>query len=203
MIRTVGVSHFWRVAPRGRGLGVAAAQGDAPFDDPLGRVGTLYGARELRTVLYDLLEPQAKDASAPRTVSEATYGLDACLIVAAREIDLLDLESSSARARLARDPAVAQALRDAGYTKLERAALLASTGLRSLTQAAAGAAIRGGLLDGMRIDGLCVPGSGNDDTFVVFSGDSYDSKLRVALAEPLTPDHRTLRDVAAEFGLTL
>jgi hypothetical protein len=201
VIRTIGVSHFWRIAPRAHGLDVATSHGSAPFDDPQGRVGALYGARELRTALREVLERLAHEAPVPRALSEATFEADAFLIVAAREIDLLDLESSAVRERLARDPAVARALHDAGYAKLDRAALLASSGLLTLTQAVSGAALRGGVLDGMRIDGLCVPGSGDDDAFVVFNGDTYDAKLRVALAEALTPEHRTLREVAAALGL--
>jgi hypothetical protein len=231
--KTIPVAHFWRIARRASATDVrAGSQGNGRFDDPRGLVGAVYGARELRTCLYDLLEPwsagagaaavfgdssaesgspQELDAEADRALARASrtrsvpkfvYERDAVIVVPHDDIELLDLERASVRERLVTNPDVAAAMRSSGLPKLDRAALLSPAASPWLTQAIAGAVMHGSSAFGRRSGGICAPTHRGEDVFVVFTGAQYEPKLRVVLREPLNPNHRLLREVASELGLT-
>jgi len=150
-------------------------------------------------------EEEAADAANDRQIAKEQWHIPPSLYerIAIRvevepPIDLLDLREVSVRNRFRNLEVIMRELRSAGFSQLDRGALLSPH--RTLTQAVTGAVLRG-QLSSETIGGLLAESRHAGDIVVVFSGDPYRPHLRVAENVPLTKHNINVISVAKELEL--
>jgi len=151
-------------------------------------------------------EEESADAENDRQIAEdqwhtppLLYERVAILVEVEPPIELLDLREVSVRNRFRNSEVIMRQLRSAGFSQLDRGALLSPH--RTLTQAVTGAVLRG-QLSSDTIGGLLAESRHAGDIIVIFSGDPYKPHLRVAEHVPLTKHNVDVISVAKELDLT-
>lgn len=227
MTGTIALSEFWRVGRKAAPLDVDVRyQGAGRFDDPERLVPMLYGAPSLRTCLLEFLLPwsrssqartivqsiptptteeEADDAAHDRQIAEETWRIPpslyervAILVEVEPTTELLDLREVRVRNQFRNLELIMRELRSAGFSQLDRGALLSPH--RHLTQAVTGAILRG-QLSSDTIGGLLAESRHAGDIVVIFSGEPYKPHLRVAERVQLTKHNVDVISVAKELEL--
>ena len=151
-------------------------------------------------------EEEAEDAANDRRIADeqwrvppTIYERTAIRVVAERSIDLLDLREIAVRNLIGATEAVVRELRAAGFSQLDRGALLSP--YRALTQAVTGAVLRGHISNDS-IDGMCVESRHVGDVVAIFNGDPYRPSLRIEESVPMTTQHPEVIRIAEELELS-
>lgn len=229
MTGIISLTEFWRVGRKADPLHVDVRyQGAGRFDDPERLVAVLYGAPTIRTCLLEFLLPwsrspearlilgsipspteeeEAEDAANDRRIAKeqwqvptTLYERTAIRVVAEPSIDLLDLREIAVRNLVGATEAVVRELRAAGFSQLDRGALLSPH--RALTQCVTGAVLRGHLSN-EAIDGMRVESRHAGDVVAIFYGDPYRPSLQIAESVPLTKQHPEVIAIAEELELSV
>ena len=188
----------------------------------------IYGAPTIRTCLLEFLLPwsrspqsrlilgsipspteeeEAEDAANDRQIADEQWRVPPTLyerttirVVAEPSIDLLDLREIAVRNLIGATEAVAREFRAAGFSQLDRGALLSP--YRALTQSVTGAVLRGHLSNDS-IDGMCVESRHAGDVVAIFYGDPYRPSLRIGESVQMTTRHPEVTRIAEELELSV